>query len=239
MALREQLSEYRCGDNLHEGFFCYDDSFPGPQPVVLISHDWSGRGEFAEKKAHRLAYHGFAAFALDMYGKGKRGTTTEENQALMMPLMQDRSLLAKRINSALTHVRTLPQVDARRVAAMGFCFGGLCVLDLARSGADVRGVVSFHGILKPNGLPPAPRVNAKVLILHGYDDPMAPPEDVLAISKEFTQAGADWQLHAYGGTMHAFTNPQANNAAGGMLYNDKAHRRSWLSLMAFLEEVLR
>jgi len=239
MALREQLSEYRCGDSVHEGFFCYDDSFPGPQPVVLISHDWSGRGEFTEKKAHRLAYHGYAAFALDMYGKGKRGKTTEENQALMMPLIQDRALLAKRINAALAHVRTLPQVDARRVAAMGFCFGGLCVLDLARSGADVRGVVSFHGILKPNGLPPPPRIDAKILILHGYDDPMAPPEDVLAIAKEFTQAGADWQVHAYGHTVHAFTNPHANHAAGGMVYNEKAQRRSWHSLVAFLEEVLR
>ena len=239
MALHEQLSEYRCGDTLHEGFFCYDDAFPGPLPVVMISHDWSGCGEFAQKKAHRLAYHGFAAFALDMYGKGKRGTTQEECQALMMPLVQDRTLLAKRINAALAHVKQLPQVDARRVAAMGFCFGGLCALDLARSGADVRGVISFHGLLKPNGLPPVPRINARILILHGYDDPMAPPEDVLAISKEFTQAGADWQLHAYGGTLHAFTNPNAKNAAGGMLYNEKAQRRSWHSLVSFLEEVLR
>jgi dienelactone hydrolase len=239
MALREQFSEYRCGDSLHEGFFCYDDAFPGPLPVVMISHDWSGCGEFAYKKAHRLAFHGFAAFALDMYGKGKRGTTQEECQALMMPLVQDRSLLARRINAALTHVRQLPQIDPQRVAAMGFCFGGMCVLDLARSGADVRGVVSFHGLLKPNGLPPAPRINARILILHGYDDPMAPPEDVLAIAKEFTQAGADWQLHAYGGTVHAFTNPNAKNAAGGMLYNEKAQRRSWYSLVAFLDEVLR
>jgi len=239
MALREQLSEYRCGDSLHEGFFCYDDSFPGPLPVVLISHDWSGRGEFSEKKAHRLAYHGFAAFALDMYGKGKRGTTQDECQALMMPLVQDRTLLAKRINAALTHVKQLPQIDPQRVAAMGFCFGGLCVLDLARSGADVRGVVSIHGLLKPNGLPPASRINARVLILHGYDDPMAPPEDVLAVAKEFTQGGADWQLHAYGGTVHAFTNPNAQNAAGGMLYNEKAQRRSWHSLVSFLDEVLR
>jgi dienelactone hydrolase len=239
MALREQLSEYRCGDTLLEGLFCYDDSFPGPQPVVLISHDWSGRGEFTRKKAHRLAYHGFAGFALDVYGKGKRGTTTEENQALMMPLINDRALLAKRMNAALEHVRTFPQVDESRVAAMGFCFGGLCVLDLARSGADVRGVVSFHGILKPNGLPPAPKIKSKALVLHGYDDPMAPPEDVLALAKELTQGGSDWQLHAYGGTKHAFTNPDANNAAMGLLYNEKAHRRSWQSLMAFLEEVLR
>jgi dienelactone hydrolase len=239
MALREQLIEYRCGDTLLEGFFCFDDELPGPLPAVIISHDWSGRGEFAETKARRLATHGYAAFALDMYGKGKRGSTQEECTALMMPLAQDRALLAKRINAALTQVKQLPQVDGRRVAAMGFCFGGMCALDLARSGADLRGVVSFHGLLKPNGLPPAARINAKILMLHGYDDPMAPPEDVLAIAKEFTQAAADWQLHAYGGTMHAFTNPNANNAAGGMLYSEKAHRRSWHSLMAFLEEVLR
>jgi dienelactone hydrolase len=239
MPVREQLVEYRCGDTLLEGFLCYDEGLPGPLPAVLISHAWGGRDQFVEKKAHRLASHGYATFALDMYGKGKRGSTPEENQALMMPFVQDRALLARRINSALTAVRKLPQVDARRVAAMGFCFGGMCVLDLARSGADVRGVVSFHGLLKPNGLPPAPSIPAKVLMLHGYDDPLAPPEDVLAIATEFTKARVDWQLHAYGGTMHSFTNPAANNPAGGMVYNDKAQRRSWHALMEFLDEVLR
>jgi dienelactone hydrolase len=139
----------------------------------------------------------------------------------------------------LTAVKNQPAVDSRRVAAMGFCFGGLCVLDLARSGADLRGVASFHGLLKPNGLPPAGKINARILIMHGYDDPMAPPEDVLAIAKEFTQAGADWQLHAYGHTAHAFTNPQANNPSVGMAYNDRADRRSWHTLIQFLEEVLR
>jgi dienelactone hydrolase len=239
MALREELIEYRCGETLLEGFFCYDDAQPGPLPAVLISHAWGGREDFVEKKARRLATHGYATFALDMYGKGKRGTTPEECTALMTPFVQDRALLAKRINSALAKLKSLPQVDARRVAAMGFCFGGMCVLDLARSGADLRGVVSFHGLLKPNGLPPAKSLPAKILILHGYDDPLAPPEDVLAISKEFTQAKADWQLHAYGGVMHSFTNPAANNPAGGMVYNEKAQRRSWHSLMQFLEEVLR
>jgi dienelactone hydrolase len=136
-------------------------------------------------------------------------------------------------------VKSQPSVDPQRVAAMGFCFGGLCALDLARSGADVRGVVSFHGMLKPNGLPPAQRIQARILMMHGYDDPMAPPEDVLAIAKEFTQAGADWQLHAYGHTVHAFTNPEAKNAAGGMAYNERADRRSWHTLLQFLEEVVR
>jgi dienelactone hydrolase len=239
MALHEQLIDYRDGDKRLQGFFCHDDSFAGPLPAVLISHTWCGRDEFVERKARRLAWHGYATFALDLYGDGKIGKSVEENQSLMMPLMQDRALLARRITAALTAVRAQPAVDGRRVAAMGFCFGGLCVLDLARSGADVRGVASFHGLLKPNGLPPARNIPARILIMHGYDDPMAPPEDVLAIAKEFTQAGADWQLHAYGHTVHAFTNTAANNRAGGMEYNDRADRRSWHTLIQFLEEVLR
>jgi dienelactone hydrolase len=239
MALREQLIEYQDGDTRLQGFFCHEDSYVGPAPAVLISHTWCGRDEFVERKARRLAWHGYATFALDMYGDGRCGKTTEENEALMMPFLRDRAMLSRRINAALAAVKNQPAVDSRRVAAMGFCFGGLCVLDLARSGADVRGVVSFHGLLKPSGLPPASSIRAKILMLHGYADPMAPPEEVLAIGKEFTQAGADWQLHAYGHTVHAFTNPQATNPAGGMAYNECADRRSWHSLIQFLEEVLR
>jgi dienelactone hydrolase len=239
MAIRERLIEYRDGSTLLEGFFCHDDSRPGPLPAVLISHDWGGRGEFAERKARRLAWHGFATFALDMFGKGKRGTTPEECSALITPFVQDRVLLARRITAALTAVKGLPEVDARRIGAMGFCFGGMCVLDLARSGADVRGVVSVHGLLKPTGLPPQGRIRAKVLMLHGYEDPMGPPEDVLAIAKELTAGGADWQLHAYGNTRHAFTNPQANDPALGLKYDEAADRRSWHALLQFLDEVLR
>jgi dienelactone hydrolase len=238
MALREQLIEYRDGDAVLEGFFCYDDARPGPLPAVLISHAWGGRDEFVDRKARRLAWQGYATFALDMYGKGKRGSSVEENQKLMGPFVQDRALLAKRIGAALATVKDLSQVDERRVAAMGFCFGGLCVLDLARSGADVRGVVSFHGLLKPNGLKNPAKIGAKVLILHGYDDPMAPPEDVLAVAKEFTSVGADWQLHAYGHTVHAFTNPDVRDQAHGLAYNDAADRRSWHTLLEFLDEVL-
>jgi dienelactone hydrolase len=237
MTIKEELVKYRDGNVECEGFFCYDASRTGPLPAVLISHDWSGRNEFAARKARRLAWHGYAAFALDMYGGGKQGKSVAENQGLMGPFMADRAALTKRITAALTAVRALPQVDANRIAAMGFCFGGLCALDLARSGADVRGVASFHGLLKPSGLPPK-AIKSKVLIMHGYDDPMAPPEEVLAIAKELTAASADWQLHAYGNTVHAFTNPQASTA-GAMVYKPEADRRSWHSLLGFLEEVLR
>ena len=238
MAIVERTVEYREGGVLLEGLLCRDEARPGPQPAVLISHAWGGRDEFVARKARRLAWHGYAAFCLDMYGKGVRGNSPAENTALMMPFMQDRALLARRMQAALATLRAQPGIDGSRIAAMGFCFGGLCVLDLARSGADLRGVISFHGLLKPSGLPAAP-IRARVLALHGYDDPLAPPDDVLAFAREFTAAQADWQLHAYGNTVHAFTNPEATDASGGLLYSDRADRRSWHSLLQFLDEVLR
>ena len=238
MAIVEQAVEYHDGEALLEGLLFRDDARPGPLPAVLIAHAWAGRDEFVARKARRLAWHGYAAFCLDMYGKGVRGSNPAENTALMMPFMKDRVLLARRMQAALATLRAQPGIDRGRIAAMGFCFGGLCVLDLARSGADVRGVVSFHGLLKPSGLPARP-VTAKVLALHGYDDPMAPPEEVVAFGREFTAANADWQLHAYGNTVHAFTNPEATDGQGGLLYSDRADRRSWHSLMQFLDEVLR
>lgn len=239
MAIRERLIEYRDGSTLLEGFFCHDDSRPGPLPGLLVGHEWGGRGEFVERKARRLAWHGFATFALDMFGKGRRGTTSAECTALIAPFVEDRALLARRVTAALATVKELPDVDARRVAAIGFSFGGMCVLDLARSGADVRGVASLHGLLKPTGLKSPGKIRAKVLMLHGYDDPLAPPDDVLAITQELAAAGADWQLHAYGNTRHAFTNPHANDHAAGLVYDEVADRRAWHALLQFLDEALR
>jgi dienelactone hydrolase len=239
MAIHEQLIEYRDGALTLEGLLVRDDSRIGPLPAVLVSHAWGGRDDFVARKAKRLAWHGYAAFCLDMYGKGVRGRNAAENSALMSPLVMDRAALARRINLAVATVRAQPGIDPARIAAMGFCFGGLCVLDLARGGADVRGVISFHGILKPNGLTNSAPVKAKVLALHGYDDPLAPPDDVTAFAREFTAAKADWQLHAYGHTQHSFTNPQATDSANGLVYNERADRRSWHTLLQFLEEALR
>ena len=132
--------------------------------------------------------------------------------------------------------RNIPQADASRVAAMGFCFGGMSVLELARSGADVAGVVSVHGILAPGDVDNE-EVRASVLCLHGHDDPMAPPEQVLAFETEMSDAGADWQIHVYGGTVHAFTNPAANNPDFGTVYNERAARRAWQSLYNFFDEI--
>jgi dienelactone hydrolase len=236
--MHEQYIEYRDGDALLEGFLCYDEAQPGPRPAVLINHAWGGRDEFVERKARRLAWQGYACFALDNFGKSKRGTNDAECSAMMMPFMKDRAALLKRLKAGLAIAQAMPIIDSRRIAVMGFCFGGLCALDFARADLEIRGAVSFHGLLKPSGLT-EPKMRAKVLMLHGYDDPMGPPEDVLAVAKEFTAAGADWQLHAYGHTVHAFTNPVANDRAGGKQYDEAADRRSWHALEEFLAEVLK
>jgi dienelactone hydrolase len=209
-----------------------------PRPGVLIAHAWGGRGELEAATARKLAAAGYVALAIDMYGKGVRGHSREENQALIAPLLQDRQLLQQRILSAVSALQDQAEVDSERIAALGYCFGGLCVLDLARSGADVRGVVSLHGLFNPPEPPPGKPIKAKVLALHGHEDPMVPVAAVEALETELTAAGADWQIHVYGGAMHAFTNPHANDPEFGTVYNAAADRRSWASTLAFLAEVL-
>lgn len=229
--------DYQDGDTQLEGYLAYNET-GAPLPAVLVAHDWSGRREFACKAAERVAAMGYAGFALDMYGKGiiGRDGDTEGNAALMNPYASDRVLLRQRINAALNAVRELPQVDAARIAAMGYCFGGMCVLELARSGADVTGVISIHGIFAP-GNAANEKIIANVLCLHGHDDPMVPPEQVLAFEKEMTDAGVDWQIHIYGDTMHAFTNPVANNPDFGTVYKEKAAKRAYQSVANFLDEL--
>ncbi len=237
MAIISNTVDYLDQDTLLEGFFAYDDRFEGQRPVVLISHAWAGRDGFVENKARKLAELGFLAFALDMYGKGKRGNSIEENSRLMQPFMDDRAMLQQRILAAVSAVKQMPLADNDKIAAIGFCFGGLCVLDLARTGIDIAGVVAFHGLFIPPDNIKQPDIKAKVLMLHGRDDPMVPTEQVLAIEEEMTPAGADWQLHVYGNTMHAFTNPVANDPDFGTVYQPLADKRSWRSLLNFLEEI--
>ena len=237
MAIVSNTVDYLDGETLLEGFFAFDDAIQGVRPVVLIHHAWAGRDEFVADKAIKLAELGYLAFAADMYGKGIRGSSREENGRLMEPFMRDRAKLQKRLLAALGAVKLMPWADNGRVAAMGFCFGGLCALDLARTGVDICGVISFHGLLIPPDNLPHPEIKARVLVLHGHDDPMVPPEQVLALENELTLAGADWQLHTYGHTMHAFTNPVANDPDFGTVYQVTADRRSWLVMKNFFEEI--
>lgn len=235
--LKTQTLEYQDGDVTLEGYYVYDDKITEKRPAVLVAHDWSGKNEFACKKADKLAELGYTAFALDMYGKGKVGKTKDEKVALMTPLMQDRSLLQRRIMAAFETVKKLDTVTSSHIGAIGFCFGGLCVLDLARSGADVKGVVSFHGLLHGPDNIANPHIIAKILALHGFDDPMVTTDQVLAFGQEMTHAKVDWELNMYGNAMHAFTNPEAKDPGFGTVYNDKADARSWIAMKEFFREV--
>ena len=219
------------------GHLAYDSAITTPRPAVLVVHDWSGRNEFACQKAEQLAQLGYIGFAVDMYGEGRVRNSNEEKQALMQPLINDRRLLRARMQVALDAVRSIDGVDRQRIAVIGFCFGGLCALDLARSGADIVGAVSFHGLLnKPHDLPNH-AIKASILALHGYNDPMVTPEDVNVFCQEMTTAGADWQMHMYGNTEHAFTNPHAHDKQLGLIYNAQATQRSFQTLKNFLSDV--
>ena len=237
MAIQTRLVEYKYGDILLESYLAWDDSSSERRPGVLISHAWAGRGELEESKAEMLAELGYVGFALDLYGKGVKGSNPEQNQALMQPLLDDREMLQRRMRLSLDIIRKQKEVDGARVAAMGFCFGGLCVLDLARSGADILGAVSFHGLFSAPGNTADNIISAKVLVLHGWDDPMATPDQLLSLADELSAMKADWQIHAYGNTMHAFTNPAADDADMGTVYDADADRRSWQSLQLFLAEI--
>jgi dienelactone hydrolase len=237
VSINTRKIEYRDGDTLLEGYMAWDESSSDKKPGVLVSHAWRGRSEFEENKAEQLAELGYVGFALDMYGQGVLGSSAEENAALMQPLLDDRALLQSRIGLSLEVLGKQKEVDQARIAAMGYCFGGLCVLDLARSAADLLGVASFHGLFNSPGNTSENKISAKVLAMHGWDDPMAKPDQVTALAEELTSMGADWQIHAYGNTLHAFTNPAANDVDSGTVYNPQADNRSWQSLQLFLAEI--
>ncbi len=238
MKIETRTLEYHDGDSLLEGVVAWDSDAGAPLPAVMVAHAWGGQGDFEAGKARALAELGYVGFALDMYGKGRRGAGPDENAALMQPFVENRQLLQARIGAALAACRALPQVDAARVAAIGFCFGGMCVLDLARTGADVRAVVSFHGLLGSPANTRGGQIAAKVLVLHGHDDPMVPVEQVVALQTELSEARAHWQVHVYGRTMHAFTNPAAADPEFGTVYSADADRSSWRTMRDFLDDSL-
>lgn len=237
MNLHQSIHRYFHDKQRLDGYVAYDAQHQEPMPAVLVIHDWSGRNSFACEKADMLASLGYLGFAVDMYGEGRTGETVDEKSALMQEVVQDKVFLRGRIQAALDAVVKLEQVDKHRVAVIGFCFGGLCALELARSGADIRGAVSFHGLLDKSPDLDNKSIKAKILALHGYNDPMVTPEQVNSFCREMTDEGVDWQIHMYGQTMHAFTNPAANDLAMGTVYNPKAERRSFQAMTHFLAEI--
>jgi dienelactone hydrolase len=208
----------------------------GDRPVVLVFHGMEGRSDVQVDFARRLTEWGYLGFAADLFGVDATAGGLDRCGEAMRAYLDDRAALRDRLLHVLTVARSLPGVDQSRIATIGFCFGGLCALDLARTGTDVRGVASFHGVLTPPPDPPAGEITSKVIVFHGWDDPFAPPADVVGLARELTERAADWQLHAYGHTMHSFMAPTATNPAAGIQYNEASARRAWTALRAFLTE---
>jgi dienelactone hydrolase len=239
-AVQFQKVEYREGDTVCEGLLVFDDSVQGKRPGVLVAHQWKGLTDYEKMRAEMLAKLGYVAFCADIYGKGVRASNPKDAGALAGKYKGDRPLLRARINAALATLRGNEHVNPQQIVAIGYCFGGTTVLELARAGADVAGVVSFHGGLSSPTPADAKNIKAKVVALHGADDPNVPPAEVQAFEKEMRDAKVDWQLVAYGGAVHSFTDKNAgNDNSKGAAYNAAADARSWRAMTAFFEEVLR
>lgn len=222
-----------------EGTISRDTALSGARAGVLVAHAFGGQSGFDSKKAEDLARLGYVAIAIDLYGQGRRASTPEEASALMHELTDNRPIVAHRMQMWLAVLASQPDVDAGQMGAIGFCFGGKAVLDLARSGADLCGVVSFHGVLDAPEAPATGPMPASVLVLHGWDDPLATPEQFCTLGAELAARGADWQMLAFGATSHAFTNPTAQAPDAGMMYNPRANSRAWAAMSAFFGELFR
>lgn len=238
-SIKTDCFEYEHGGVVFDAAMLGDRDDPAPQrPAVLVFHGIEGRTEAQEGYAARLARQGYLGVAVDLFGRDATNDVQQRRTDLTETFLRDRAALRTRLLHVLETVRSRPDVDAARVAAIGFCFGGLCAIDLARAGANVRAVASFHGMLTPPEAAPQAPISAKVLVCHGWADPFAPPTDLVAFGMEMTERGADWQVHAYGHAMHAFMSENANDPNSGICYNPVAAHRSWASLESFLSETL-
>lgn len=239
-----QIIEYQCEQQRCLGYFVKPVTAKGYVPAIVIAHTWTGLDDFCRQKAKDIAKLGYAAFVADLYGEGITASNNDEALQLMLPLFLDRKLLRKRIIAAFETVKKQPQIDPKKIGAIGFCFGGLTVIELLRSGTNIAGAVSFHGVLgtsisdyKAKPLPIANNIRGSLLILHGYEDPLVSKNDIDSLEQELNQAGVDWQMNVYGHTAHAFTNPQAQDVSSGLVFNFNADRRSWEAMCAFFNDV--
>jgi len=235
---KKQVS-YKEGDTELQGLLVQTPpSEPGKRPGVLICHQWMGLTDYEAMRAEMLAELGYVVFALDIYGKGVRPADRGEAAETAGSYKDDRELLRARANAGLKVLQEQPNVDASKIAVIGYCFGGTTALELARSGADVSGVVSFHGGLSTPDPKLAEQIQAKILVLHGAVDPHVPVEEVLAFGKEMVEADVDWQLNSYGGAVHAFTQAHAgDDPSTGVAYDESADKRSWQAMKSFFAEV--
>ena len=236
--IKTKAVEYQHGDVVLQGYVAYEDGFKDKRPGILVVHEWWGHGPYARKRAGELAKLGYTAFAVDMYGKGVYAKNHEEAGRLAGAFFTDRKLMRERALAGLEQLKKMPFVDPSQLGAIGYCFGGATVLELARAGTDLKGVASFHGALAtPSPATETPK--AKILVLHGADDPMVSPQ-VPDFLTEMRKVKADWQFVQYGGAAHSFTVPEAgSDTAKGMAYDRNADLRSWQAMRGFFEEVFK
>ena len=236
--IQTRTIEYKDKNTTLEGYLAVPKETEGKLPGVLVVPDWYGLKAPYEEIADRLARMGYVALAVDVYGKGIRPSDREQAAAEAMKYKSDRELFRQRVRAGLEELRKQPNVDSKRIAAIGYCFGGTGVLELARSGADIAGVVSFHGGLDTPRPQDAKNIKAKVLALHGADDPHVGPDVVAAFEDEMRKGGVDWQLNIYGDAVHAFTQRSAGtDKSTGVAYNEKADKRSWEAMKTFFNEI--
>ncbi|RYD48489.1 MAG: dienelactone hydrolase family protein [Sphingomonadales bacterium] len=239
MTVRRETIVYRGPGGPFEGVAAWDDAVEGKRPAVLVLPNVLGQKEADNLKADALAELGYVALVADVYGQGKRTTHASPNRTEYMDALNaDRALLRERLKASLDALAAQPQADATRLAAIGFCFGGKCVLDMARAGLAILGGVSFHGVYDAPDYASVTPIAAKLLVCHGWEDPIAPPDVTVALAQELTQAGADWQIHAYGHAGHAFTDVDRKvSKVPGIAFEPKADRRSWQAMENFLGEI--
>ena len=237
--VKTKVVEYRDGDTVLEGFVAWDSAAAGKSlPGVLVVHQWMGLTEYEKGRCKQLAELGYVAFALDIYGKGTRPANVQDAGKQSSVYKKDRDLYRRRLNLGLAQLRTVENVAKDHIAAIGYCFGGTGAIELARSGADIQGVVSFHGGLDSPTPSDGKKIKAKLLICHGADDPFVPAADIAAFQTELNAAKVDWQMINYSGAVHSFTQPMAgNDNSRGAAYNELADKRSWIAMRDFFNEL--
>lgn len=239
--MQKQVVEYNDGELVCQGFMVFDASKSGPQPTVLIAHAFDGITDHIRHYAEQVAEAGYVVFCVDMFGGGKTASDMDGCMALIMPFLNDRTLLQRRILAGFAACQAQERVDNSKILAMGFCFGGMCVLDLARAGADVKGVAAMHSVLAPPEQVPVGDFTAQVLILHGYDDPQVGPDQLTVIANELNAKRVDWQFVFFSHTKHSYTEPKAADIGtpeSGRVYNADSARRAWDYCQLFFKEVL-
>ena len=236
--IHTEAIEYKDGDYVLEGYIAYDESIAGERPGIIVVHDWMGVGEYTKMRCEMLAKLGYFAFAADIYGKGIRPANGEEAGKLAGKYKGDRKLYRSRVNAALEEMRKNNKVNKSSIAAIGYCFGGTGVLELGRSGADIKGIISFHGGLDTPTPEDAKNIKAKVLICHGGADPFVPAEQVKGFEDEMKNANVSYKFISYEGAVHSFTNPYSgNDPSKGAAYNEKADKDSWEDMKRFFSEI--